>query len=197
MERSESIKNLAEALCKFQGEVPVIPFDCKVKVVTKSGSSYTFDYATMKSIKETCKPFLLKYGLSVSQFVGQNSITTILTHSSGEFLLNEADFPGSKEPTIQEYGSVITHMKRYCYSAVLGLVSDEDDDGNIGDGNDVKEKVTKDTRPWLNKSTKDDKGNNLYKRAENHMQTGGDISKIEENFKLSKEMKAHLESLKP
>ena len=137
MTTSEQINELATALAKFQGECPVIAFDSKVKVQTKTGGSYSFEYASLKAIKETCKPILLKNELAVSQLVGQKQLTTILMHSSGQHISDAMDLPIRDNMNPQEIGSVITYMKRYSYSAVLGLVSDEDDDANIAEGNKV------------------------------------------------------------
>jgi ribosomal protein L31 len=41
--------------------------------------------------------------------------------------------PINDRMTPQDIGAVITYMKRYSYSAILGLVSDEDVDGKLSD----------------------------------------------------------------
>lgn len=137
MTTTEQINELASALVKFQGEVPVITFDSKVKVQTKTGGAYSFEYASLKAIKETCKPILLKNQLAVSQLVGQKQLTTMLIHSSGQYITDAMDLPIRDNMNPQEIGSIITYMKRYSFSAILGLVSDEDDDANIAEGNRV------------------------------------------------------------
>jgi len=65
----------------------------------------------------------------------------------------------------QYIGSAISYARRYALSAILGLATDEDDDGNAASGNIIKEKKTivkngvpekmtvsypTDARPWLN-----------------------------------------------
>ena len=137
MKTSEQINELASALVKFQGEIPVITFDSKVKVQTKTGGAYSFEYASLKAIKETCKPILLKNQLAVSQLVGQKQLTTMLMHVSGQYIADAMDLPIRDNMNPQEIGSIITYMKRYSFSAILGLVSDEDDDANIAEGNKV------------------------------------------------------------
>ncbi len=137
MEKTEHINELAAALIKFQGEIPVITFDSKVKVTTKTGGAYSFAYASLKAIKETCKPILLKNELAVSQLVGAKRLTTMLIHSSGQFISDAMELPIRDSMNPQEIGSIITYMKRYSFSAILGLVSDEDDDANIAEGNKV------------------------------------------------------------
>jgi hypothetical protein len=73
--------------------------------------------------------------LTVTQFpdhVGEApALTTILMHNSGEWI--SGTYPlmvTDKESTPQGYGSALTYARRYGLSAVLGVIADEDDDGN-------------------------------------------------------------------
>jgi hypothetical protein len=123
MEKSESIKNIASALTKFQNEV---------KAVTKDGKNPFFksSYATLGNIINTITTPLVKNGLSYSQLPsGENGLTTILMHSSGEYIYDTVKMT-PKDNTPQGQGSAITYMRRYALSALLGLSTDEDDDGN-------------------------------------------------------------------
>ena len=106
MERSESIKSLAIALCKFQGSV------AKVK-------------------KEATNPFFKSKYATLANILG---LTTILMHESGEFIMETYQMkPVKNDP--QGIGSSITYQRRYAISAVLGLNIDDDDDGNGASGN--------------------------------------------------------------
>ena len=147
MNQSEQINELASALVNLQGEMPVTKFDSKVKVVTKTGGSYSFEYASYKGIKETCKPILLKNGIAITQLIGDKQLTTIMIHSSGQFISETMSLPIKDNMNPQEIGSVITYMKRYSYSAILGIVSDDDEDGNIASGNDLTKTAKKPTAP--------------------------------------------------
>jgi ERF superfamily len=65
-------------------------------------------------------------------------VTTMLIHESGEFLESEplilpahqARRGGGKEFNAQGAGSAITYARRYSLSAMLGIASESDDDGN-------------------------------------------------------------------
>ncbi len=143
MEKSESIKELSAAMVKFQGEVPIVKFDEKVKVTLKSGGSYSFQYASMGAIKETCKPILAKHGLAVIQLIGEKHLTTMLLHESGEYISEAMELRMRENMSPQEIGSLVTYMKRYSYSAALGLVTDEDEDGNIASDNHANKLLDK------------------------------------------------------
>lgn len=122
MTKSESISNIATALTAFQGEVPAIE---------KDGNNPFFKskYATLENIIKVIKPLLLKHGLSFSQFPsGEHGLTTILMHASGEWIESEVS-TSPKDNTPQALGSALTYMRRYALSAVLGLATESDDDG--------------------------------------------------------------------
>jgi hypothetical protein len=59
---------------------------------------------------------------------------TRITHSeTGEWIQSVTEFPlGKIDP--QGYGSAMTYARRYCLSALMGIVVDDDDDGNAGSG---------------------------------------------------------------
>ena len=59
---------------------------------------------------------------------GTMSLTTVLTHSSGEWISQEMSLPVSK-PDAQGSGSALTYMRRYALAAVVGVYQ-ADDDGN-------------------------------------------------------------------
>lgn len=123
MEKSESIKQLASALCKFQGEVETI----------KKGATNPFfksKYATLADILDVIRQPLANNGLSFVQFPkGVHGLETMLMHTSGEYLAESYEMKPTKDDP-QGAGSVITYQRRYALGAVLGLNIDEDDDGN-------------------------------------------------------------------
>lgn len=116
--------NLAAALIKAQSEFPVIP---------KLTKGHHGMYADLHDIKQATQKILTDNGLGVSQFPGSSSdggltLVTYLIHSSGESLSDAMPLVGKTDP--QSQGSAITYARRYAYCAVLGIVADEDDDGN-------------------------------------------------------------------
>lgn len=138
MEKSESIRELASALSKFQAQVPKIDLDREVEVSTKSGWNYKFKYATFANILEKIRIPLSESGLSFTQLVNEDgSVTTILMHTSGEWISSKLLITGEKTP--QGIGSAITYMKRYSLSSILGICADDDDDANAAQGNQINE----------------------------------------------------------
>lgn len=130
MNKSESIKELAIALSKAQGEMPSVPME-------STNPYFKTKYADLGSVIKTAKPVLAKNGLSVSQLITSEEskvgVTTILMHISGEWLSDTImlDLGEEKGKNIsQQAGQVCTYLRRYSYSAILGLYADQDDDGN-------------------------------------------------------------------
>lgn len=184
MEKSASIENIAKALVKFQSECPVIELDREVEVKTKTGGAYKFKYATFGNIVETTKPILAKNGLSFCQPVQPDgSVTTIIMHESGEFIASTLSIKGEQTP--QGIGSSISYAKRYSLSSILGIVSEDDDDGNIAEGNSFS--TSDDKRKWLNKGTKD------YDNAKTKLAAGSvTITDIEKHYRISKSVRESL-----
>ena len=147
MNRSETIENLAIALAKFQAEVKNPPN-------TKVNPYYKSKYAPLDEVLNTVRPILGKYGLSffqnqITDENGKLGVITILLHSSGEFLESDAIFAAPEKNTPQGLGSVSTYLRRYQLSSVLGIASEDDDDGNVNEA-----------QPNKNEGKKADKNNN-------------------------------------
>lgn len=123
MEKSESIKNIAIALCEFQSAVETI----------KKGEINPFfksKYASLADILNVIRQPLADNGLSFVQFPkGKYCLETMLLHISGEWLSESYEMEPSKHDP-QGSGSVITYQRRYALGAILGLNIDTDDDGN-------------------------------------------------------------------
>jgi len=123
MEKSESIKELATALCKFQGSVE------KIKK-TATNPFFKSKYANLADILDVIREPLFDAGLSFVQFPkGKHELETMLMHISGEWMSDTYEMTPTKNDP-QGLGSVITYQRRYALGAVLGLNIDEDDDGN-------------------------------------------------------------------
>jgi len=129
MTKSEQINELAVALVKAQAEIKHAP--------TLSENPYfKSKYADLPTVIDTAKPILTKHGLAVVQTVGgindTINITTLLMHTSGQWISDTVNFKPQK-PGIQDAGAVITYLRRYSYAAITGIASEEDDDGNAHD----------------------------------------------------------------
>lgn len=134
MMMSESINEIATALCAFQSEVEQPKLEKEVKVTTKQGRQYSFKYADLSACVKAAIPGLKANGLAVAQVVNNGMLTTLLTHKSGQWLKSEVPLP-QQIIDYQSYGSAITYLKRYSYCAILGIVADTDDDANMACGN--------------------------------------------------------------
>lgn len=133
MNKSETISELAKALSAFQGEV-------KQPLKDKDNPFFKSKYVPLENVVEAITEVAHKHGLSFLQYpINQENkvgIITILLHSSGEFIQTEPIYATPTKQDAQAAGSVITYLKRYSLSAVFGITSDEDDDGNGAAGND-------------------------------------------------------------
>lgn len=150
MEQSQTIIELASALAKFQAEV---------KGVKKDGVNPFFHskYATLENVIATVKEPLRKNGLSFSQFpTGDNELCTILMHTSGEFLKATAKM-SPKDNSPQAQGSAITYLRRYAISAILGLATEEDDDGNAATRENASATSYGAKRPYPKKISTDER----------------------------------------
>lgn len=130
MEKSQDIGELVLALSRAQGEFPAVPFNA-VNPFLKNR------YADLGSVIETAKEILSNHQLVVTQTMTNNGtsvgVTTMLAHSSGQWISDTVTLPLSDEKgksLAQVAGSVVTYLRRYAYSAILGLYADEDTDGN-------------------------------------------------------------------
>ena len=144
MNKSDSIANLAMALCKFQGEV------ANPKNTAKN-PFFKSSYSPLNEVINTTKPLLAKHGLSVLQSPSGDGeriiVTTLLMHSSGEWIEGEPLVLKADKVTAQGAGSAISYGRRYALSAILGVSSEDDDDGNHATGNKEKPEPQSKTKP--------------------------------------------------
>ena len=178
MNKSESIKEICKALIVFSIKVDTIRKDAKNPFFKSS-------YATLSNIIDSIKEPLIESGLSISQFpTGENGLTTILMHQSGEWLSDEYNIKPSKDDP-QGRISALTYQRRSAISSILCLNIDDDDDGNkatYGAGTPDKPE-----QEWLNKGTES------YNKALEYMKKeDADINIIKKKYRLSKEVETLL-----
>lgn len=130
MPQSESIKELATALSKVQGELTYAKKD-------SANPFFKSTYADLESVWDACRGLLAKNGLSVIQmpgnfFEGRMWLVTRLCHTSGEWIEQEMSVPVGKQDA---HGclAAVTYMRRASLSAFIGIVQ-ADDDGNTAVG---------------------------------------------------------------
>ncbi len=135
MKTSETTNTIFDALAKAQAEFPAIPRNRTVTVTTSKGS-YKFAYAPFEDILRVTKPVLANHGLAFTQGADGDSLTTVVTHQSGEWFSHQTAILNTGG-TAQGYGSALTYARRYGYCGALGIQADDDDDGNAADGNTI------------------------------------------------------------
>jgi len=181
MKKSESIKNISTALAVFHIKMDVIKKDAKNPFFKSS-------YASLSNILDAIKIPLAESDLSFSQHpMGENGMSTILMHKSGEWLGSHFTMkPVKNDP--QGIGSCITYMRRYAIAAILGLNIDEDDDGNQASGNSGNNPEKKDSSelPWLNKNSQE------FAKVQAYLLDNGTIDKVRLKYKVSKEVETLL-----
>lgn len=131
MTQSELINELAGALSKAQGEMQAAIKD-KVNPFFKSS------YADLGSVWDAARPVLSKHGLCVLQTteVSPDSrivMVTTLAHTSGQWVKSFLPLNPAKNDS-QGIGAALTYLRRYSLSAIVGVVCDEDDDGETAVG---------------------------------------------------------------
>ena len=151
LSHSAELDQLAAALAKAQGEFIAIPKD-------SNNPFFKSKYAALPQVVEVASPIISKNGLSVSQFLGttdsSDTLTTWLLHSSGQYICQTMKLHLVKNDP-QGQGSATTYARRYSYMAVLGLVADEDDDGNAASRPQAKSAATQAPRASTTKPASD------------------------------------------
>jgi len=140
MSQSEGINELAAALSKAQGEM-------QAAIKDKVNPFYRQNYADLGSVWDAARPVLSKYGLCVIQTMEmiQDKIfmVTTLAHTSGQWIKSHLPLNPSKNDN-QGIGAAITYLRRYSLSAIVGVVCDDDDDGEtaVGRGKTTQNNVS-------------------------------------------------------
>jgi len=100
-------------------------------------------YATLEAVLDAVRDVLAAQGIAVTQGVsaaqGVVTVTTQLSHSSGEWMRSSLTLPvpaGKGISEVQALGSTVTYGRRYGLAAMCGVGAEErdDDDGDLGRG---------------------------------------------------------------
>lgn len=136
------MKELYKALDEFHKSCPLVK-------ATKENPFFKSKYADYNIIVSETRPHLVTAGLRVKQTLTHiNEVTAIRTrliHLESDQVLEDVSPVAHKPNDPQAQGSGITYAKRYAYVAMLDLLVDVDDDGNLSnklsDASQRKEKV--------------------------------------------------------
>lgn len=130
----EQPNELFTALSAAQGEI---------KNPLASIKAYNYKYADLNLAMEAIRAPFAKNGLAVIQLVGKlenNTITvsTLLTHKSGQYVSATTKMPVNVSKGAQGVGSAITYCRRYALLAIAGIAPADDDDGKQASENAPK-----------------------------------------------------------
>lgn len=125
-ETSTETDKLDTALAAAQGDIEPAMKD-------KVNPAFRSKYADLASVWTACRMALAKHKIAVTQWPvhsddGRLHLVTRLAHG-GQWMRAEFSIPVGKHDA-HGYGSAMTYAKRYSLAAAIGVVADEDDDGN-------------------------------------------------------------------
>jgi hypothetical protein len=120
---------------------------------TAANPYFKSKYAPLDAIIEATRPVLAKHGLAVQQNPvfsdGCAGVQTVIIHKSGHKESSLLLLP-LKDQSPQGVGSAITYARRYSLAAVLGIASEDDDDGNVSSG--LSKKTAEESRSAVAKA---------------------------------------------
>jgi hypothetical protein len=148
----ENVNELATALAKAQGSYKPIRKNCTGKVTYppkdgRPGGNYEFEYADLQAVIEATRDGLSANGLCHFATINEGVLTVTLLHSSGQSLSSSEKLPDPADCGWQKYGSAITYSRRYQLAPLLGVASEDDDDGNHAEGNQLSKQERRPVSP--------------------------------------------------
>ena len=206
LEQVDKLINLKERLDKADADrafnAAMAAFRKEDLTVVRTGKANmgegkpNYTYAKLPDVMKVANPAMAKNGLTLRWDTKQDNgllyVKAIVSHKLGGFasmeLFSALDNSGAKNG-VQAIGSTVTYLKRYTAEGVLGMSTEDDDDGH-GAGNNAsdepvderpeytEEQMTKNYPKWLGAVQKTEVGN----RAK-HCETI--IGKIETSYRLT------------
>jgi len=140
--QSAEIGEIAGALAAAQAELPAA-------IKGSVNPHLKNKYANINSVYTAIREVLPKHGLAVIQTMlptdgSKAHVRTMLAHKSGQWIAGECVMPLDRQGGAQGMGSAITYARRYSLSAIVGIVTEEDDDGNCAQGRIQKQNAQQD-----------------------------------------------------
>jgi hypothetical protein len=132
---SESIGAIAGALAKAQAELtnPEKSLTATIKSLTPREGERTFRYASLSSGLDIIRKALGKHEIATVQTTSVDNearlirLTTVLAHSSGEWL--SSDWPVcqlAEAAAPHKIGAALTYARRYALFALVGIAGEDD-----------------------------------------------------------------------
>ena len=113
-----------KSLIAFQKELPKVNLD---GVVNYKGVK--FKYATLSNLVDSVMPSLNQHNLGFIQTIESGEIITTLFSEKGETIKSSYPLPNISNP--QDLGKWMTYIKRYQLCSILGIVAEDDNDGQL------------------------------------------------------------------
>ena len=132
---SSSIASLAAALAKAQGELvnPEKSLVASIRSHGPGGAERSFRYASLASGLDIVRKTLGQHEIAtvqttaIDQVAGAVNLTTVLAHSSGEWIAS--DWPVcaiSETATPHRMGAALTYARRYALFTLVGIAGEDD-----------------------------------------------------------------------
>jgi len=132
---SESIGTIAAALAKAQAELtnPEKSLVATIRSPFHRGGDRTFRYAPLSSGLDIVRKGLGRYEIAtiqttaIDQDAGLLRLTTVLAHSSGEWISSEWPVCAIAEiASAQRMGAALTYARRYALFTLVGIAGEDD-----------------------------------------------------------------------
>jgi len=149
-----------------------------------------YNYRSCEDILEAVKPLLDKYKCTLTISDEVREVCGVLFVEAMAFISDGTDSvhtkaqagidPNRKGMDIaQSFGSSSSYARKYCLNGLFLI-----DDTKDADSTNTHGKGAKSTeKSWLNKDTVE------FKKVQTYLKGGGNISKVEEKYRISKEVK--------
>lgn len=123
-----STASIAAALAKAQSKIEPPARNKTVKVRTRTGEQYSFDYADYAAIVAAVRGPLSENGIAWTHLTEHSAsgfrLVTKLIHESGEELVGTYPLPATADA--KDLGGAMTYGKRYTLSNLTGCAADDD-----------------------------------------------------------------------
>lgn len=130
MNRTDDISKLSAALAIAQGQIESASKD-------STNPHFRSKYSDFNSIREAIRKPLSSNGIAYYQFprvIDKGvEVETLLVHGESGQSVSEVLMIPCGQMTPQVIGSAITYCKRYSLQTIVGVSSEEDDDGNAAE----------------------------------------------------------------
>jgi hypothetical protein len=175
IETSAELKDLFAALAKAQAAMKPAPKTAINPAFKRPGTNGS-KYADLADCIETIRAAITPHGLCLLQMYGGPELFTLLGHESGQWIRSRIAIPHFDQLTPQQIGSATTYLRRYSLGMV-GLVTDEDDDGNAASARHADDQHTQPVQTgWTAHDTK--KANEFAKKVIEYVDEGRDVMEI-------------------